>query len=85
MAWFRSAKASSGRANRVFARATPQHSNRVRTRLPTDRGDHGHARVDRSVQATQAEACPSGGAFRYHRLCLALARSIPPSNKESSS
>ena len=24
-------------------------------------------------------------AFRYHRLCFVLARSIPPSNKESSS
>src|SRR5271157_682485 len=32
-------------------------------------------------QATHAAACPSGEAFRYHRLCLVLARSIPPSNK----
>jgi len=42
-------------------------------------------RVARIVQATQAAACPSGGAFQYQRLCLVLARSIPPSNKESSS
>src|SRR5205085_1071050 len=42
-------------------------------------------RVARIVQATQAAACPSGGAFRYQRLCLVLARSIPHSNKESCS
>ena len=37
-------------------------------------------RVDRNVQATHAAACPSGGAFRYQRLCLVLLRSIPPEN-----
>src|SRR5208337_5298815 len=37
------------------------------------------------VQAAYAAAFPSGGAFRYHRLCLVLARSIPPNKRESSS
>src|SRR5271157_6156081 len=32
--------------------------------------------------ATYAAACPSGEAFRYHRLCLVLVRSIPPNNSE---
>src|SRR5882757_2133158 len=36
-------------------------------------------------QATHAAACSSGGAFRYHRLCLVLARSIPPNNNDSAS
>ncbi len=36
-------------------------------------------------QATYAAACPSGEAFRYHRLRLVLVRSIPPNNKDSSS
>ena len=35
-------------------------------------------------QPTHAVACPSGGAFRYHRLCLVLVRSTPPNNKDSS-
>jgi hypothetical protein len=35
--------------------------------------------------ATYAAACPSGEAFRYHRLFLVLVRSIPPNNSESSS
>src|ERR1022692_5207716 len=36
-------------------------------------------------QATYAAAYPSGEAFRYHRLCLVLVRSIPPNSRESSS
>src|SRR5208337_622785 len=38
-----------------------------------------------SNQATHAAACPSGRGFRYHRLCLVLARSIPPNKRDSSS
>ena len=32
--------------------------------------------------SNHAAACPSGRAFRYHRLCLVLVRSIPPNNSE---
>jgi len=36
-------------------------------------------------QAIYAVAGASAGTFRYHRLLLVWVRSIPPSNKESSS
>ena len=36
-------------------------------------------------RVTYAAACSSGEALRYHRLCFALVRSIPPNNSESSS
>jgi len=37
--------------------------------------------IETIKQTTYAAACSSGDAFWYHRLCLVLARSIPPNNE----